>query len=39
MRLNLISHRLSLCRRARKRSYVRPPQQSQNYVPRRYIVE
>src|SRR3954469_10176161 len=51
MRLNLIRHLLSLIPyedvpRERvtlpprqERSYVRPPQQSQNYVPRRYVVE
>src|SRR3954453_24162496 len=51
MRLNLISHLLSLIPYEdvprekvtlpprQKRSYVRPPQQSQNYVPRRYVVE
>jgi hypothetical protein len=51
MRLNLISHLLSLVPYEdvphekielpprQKRSYVRPPQQSQNYVPRRYVVE
>jgi polyphosphate kinase len=51
MRLNLIGHLLSLIpyedvpRKQielpprQKRSYVRPPQQSQNYVPRRYVVE
>ena len=51
MRLNLISHLLSLIPyedvpretielpSRQKRSYVRPPQQSQNYVPRRYVVE
>src|SRR3954449_9465355 len=51
MRLNLISHLLSLIPYGdvprekitlpprQERSYVRPPQQSQNYVPRRYVVE
>jgi len=51
MRLNLISHLLSLIPYEnvphekvtlpprQKRSYVRPPQQAQNYVPRRYVVE
>jgi hypothetical protein len=51
MRLNLISHLLSLIPYDKiphekvtlpprqKRSYVRPPQQDQNYVPRRYVVE
>src|SRR3954465_3884914 len=51
MRLNLISHLLSLSPNKdgprekitlpprQERSYVRPPQQSQNYVPRRYVVE
>jgi polyphosphate kinase 2 (PPK2 family) len=51
MRLNLISHLLSLIPYEdvprekvtlpprQRRSYVRPPQQAQNYVPRRYVVE
>ena len=50
MRLNLISHLLSLIPYEdlphekiklpprQKRSYVRPPQQNQNFVPSRYMV-